>query len=104
VALLLVTPAAMHVTTCLRRIVSSYASSDDFFDWILVTVVPYLMLYGMVMFLNGSCTNGTNTVMSPYQAAAQHILPGAGMGNNTLRGTALPAILSVVTSWALQHR
>lgn len=110
VALLLATPAAMHVMTCLGRIVSSYASSDDFFDWIIVTVVPYLMLYATVVFWNSSSnntnstTNATTAGLSPYQAAAHHILPGAGMGNNTLRGTALPAILSIVTSWALQQR
>jgi hypothetical protein len=102
VGLILLTPATMHVATCLRRIVSLYASSDDFFDWILVTVVPYLMLYALVLL------HGSGMSLSPYQAAVQHMLPGvgggAGGGDNTLRGAALPAILSVVASWALQQR
>jgi len=97
IGLLLLTPAAMHVITSMGRILSSYASTDDFFDWVLVMTVPYLMLYILAYF------SGLGLCVSPYPAAAQPILPGVGAGN-TLRGAALPVGLAVLTSWALQQR
>ena len=47
VALLLIGPIVMHLTTCLWRILSSYASSDDFYDFLLVITVPVLLCFGL---------------------------------------------------------
>jgi hypothetical protein len=85
--LLLTVPPLMHITSFQRRILSSYASVDEWYDLVLVFSVPYLLNYGM----NLKKSNNN----SPY---------GTGpFMNTTLRGTIIPIFLSIIASLSIQQ-
>jgi hypothetical protein len=82
--LLVMVPPLMHIISFRRRIVSSYASMDEWSDLVLVFSVPYLLNYGMNL----------NKSNSPY---------GKGrFMKTTLRGTTIPIFLSIIASLFLQ--
>lgn len=90
-ALLLIGPTAMHLATSLRRIVSSYANTDDFYDVVLVASVPFLLQYAITIL------HETSWRPNPY---ATPILGNA----TTLSGVLRPMIVGLLASFAFQQR
>mmetsp|Transcript_6908 Transcript_6908/g.19352 ORF Transcript_6908/g.19352 Transcript_6908/m.19352 type:complete len:1330 (+) Transcript_6908:188-4177(+) len=90
-AVLLVAPIAMHLLTCLGRILSFYASTDDLYDLVLVVCAPYLLQYSITWL------HETKTWASPYSS------PKLG-SSLTLSGVLRPTVVSLVASLAVQQR
>ena len=91
--LLLLLPGSMHLLMFRKRILSFYASYDDWCDVVLVWSVPYLLLY-LVQILHSN-----DTRPGPY---SMRIL--FGMSGNTLRGAFVPIAVSLVASLALEQK
>jgi hypothetical protein len=89
--LLLMVPGTMHFLMFRRRIFSRYASFDEFFDLILVWAVPYLLHCGVLLL----------SEKSPYEMS-NSLFPKTGQ--NTLRGTLTPMVVSLLASVAAQQR
>ena len=87
--LLLMTPPLSHLATSAGRILSRHAGTDDWYDLILVSTVPFLMLY----LINSLHNNGI--VKSPY--ALPRVFPPGGSPIVTM-------IVSLAASLALQQR
>ena len=91
IAILLLTPIAMHLATCLGRIISSYSSMDDLYDIVLVAAFPYLLQY-FITWLHESKLR-----LSPYAT------PKLGSSLH-LWGVLRPMFVSLVASLAVQQR
>ncbi|KAL7555377.1 hypothetical protein ACA910_022363 [Epithemia clementina (nom. ined.)] len=91
IALLLVGPLAMHLATCLGRILSYYASTDDLCDILLVATVPYLLQYTITWL------HETSWRPSPYAT------PRLGH-SGSLSGILRPTVVGIVASLAAQQR
>lgn len=92
--LLLLLPGSMHVLMFRNRILSSYASYDEWCDVALVWTVPYLLLYTI------QTMHHNNTRPGPYEL---RFLFGPS-ANATLRGALVPVCVSLVASLALEEK
>ena len=95
VTVLLLVPPLMHLATFWGRILSQYASVDDWCDWFLSIAIPYLLLV-LVGILHRS-----KVLRSPY--GSLRIVAGSGSGVVRL-DTILPAAAALLASLALQYR
>lgn len=92
-AVLLLGPPLIHLATCLNRLVSRRTASDDWYDLILVTAVPYLLGAGL------SYLDQTGAWPSPYSMTRVY-----GQSSDTLQGQFLPVVVSILASLAVQQR
>jgi len=88
---LLLVPGMMHVLIFRERIISRYTSFADLYDLAIVWTVPYLL----------QCLMLTLLEESPYYLP-KFLFPRTG--SSTLRGTFVPAVASIVASFAMQQR
>lgn len=83
-------PPLMHLATSIKRIISRYASTDDWYEMTIIALVPFLLLF----FIHS--LNEQGIIKSPY--AMPHMFP------SNLRGELVPMAASLITSLALQQR
>eukprot|EP00956_Cyclotella_meneghiniana_P004721 scaffold5825_cov62-Cyclotella_meneghiniana.AAC.6 len=96
--LLVFAPSLIHAATFRQRIIYSYASWDDVFDFILVSTVPYLLHY--LLASNGVLDENWRRSLNWFLKAGTST---AG-GGRTIRGAAVPMTISLLASTAFQHR
>jgi hypothetical protein len=97
--ILLLVPALMHVMMFRRRIISANVTTDDWIDLALVWTIPYLLHYILHQLLVSGKLQGP--YLFPSSFINNILFPKAG---NTLRGTFIPLVLSMVASIAVQQR
>ena len=97
--ILLLAPALMHVMMFRRRLMSINVTTDDWLDLVLVWTVPYLLHYVLhQLHVSGKLQGPYNF---PSSFFTNILFPRSG---NTLRGTFVPLVVSMVSSFALQQR
>lgn len=90
--LLLIAPGTIHLLMFRQRILSRHAASDELYDLILVWSIPYILHCGILVL---------QTYKNPYEMSNK-LFPN--VKENTLRGTLLPMIVSLLASLAAQQR
>ncbi|KAL3793666.1 hypothetical protein HJC23_010238 [Cyclotella cryptica] len=96
--LLVFAPMLMHMVTFRQRIVYSYASWDDMFDFILVSTVPYLLHY--LLASNGVLDERWRRSLNWFLRAGTSPLEGG----RTVRGAAVPMAISLLSCISFQQR
>jgi hypothetical protein len=96
--LLVFAPMMVHLMTFRQRIVYSYASWDDLWDFILASTVPYLLHYLLA----------SNGVFDERWRRSLNWLLKAGTspleGGRTVRGAAVPMVISLLACISFQQR
>jgi hypothetical protein len=90
--LLLLAPGTIHVLMFRQRILSRHAASDELYDLVLVWAIPYLLHCGILLLHKSKC---------PYEISNK-LFPN--VKENTLRGTLVPIMVSLLASLAAQQR
>lgn len=98
--LLVFLPPLIHLISFRQRIMNSYASWDDLFDFLLIATVPYTLHY--LLASNGSILDEKWRRSLPWLLKVG-TSPAEG-GERTLRGASVPMAISLAGSMAFQHR
>jgi len=95
--LVFVTPL-IHLVTFQQRITYSYASWDDFFDFILIATLPYTLHYLLA--------SNSSVLDERWRRSLPWILQvgTSPAEERTLRGASFPMTLSLLGCMAFQHR
>lgn len=96
--LLVFAPSLVHSAAFRQRIVYSYASWDDLYDWILISTVPYLLHYLLASkgVLDESWRRSLNRVLRAGTSPLKH--------ERTIRGCIIPMTISLLACISFQQR
>jgi hypothetical protein len=96
--LLVFSPCIVHAAIFRQRIIYSYASWDDVFDLILISTVPYLLHY--LLASKGVLDERWRRSLNWFLKAGTFQVEGG----RTVRGAAVPMMVSLLACIAFQHR
>ena len=91
-------PCLVHAATFRQRIMYSYASWDDLFDWILISTVPYLLHF--LLASKGTLDERWRRSLNWFLKAGTSPLEGG----RTIRGAMVPMVMSLLACISFQQR